>query len=77
MNDPDFLYDLKIIQCELDCSRWISPKSSAFLKVIKTCYVKNHEYEMKNQINKVINNEDVINKIKNLDKKKCNQIIYI
>ena len=70
MNDPDFLYDLKIIQCETDVSKWISIKSSAFLKVLKTCYVKQNENEMKNQLNKVINNEDVINKIKNLDKKK-------
>ncbi len=66
MKDESFLYDLKIIQCEIDCSRWISPKSSAFLKVIKTMYMINQENEIKNQINKVINNEDVINKIKNI-----------
>jgi len=66
MKDESFLYDLKIIQCEVDVSRWINPRSSAFLKVIKKMYMKNQENEIKNQINKVINNEDVINKIKNI-----------
>ena len=69
MKDESFQYDLKILQCEVDISRYINIKSSCFLKIIKTMYIKNQEYEMKNSLDKVINDENIINKIKDLDKK--------
>jgi hypothetical protein len=47
MNDPSFQYDLKIIQCEIDCSKYINVKSSCFLKIVKTMYQKNKENEIK------------------------------
>jgi hypothetical protein len=47
MNDPSFQYDLKIIQCEIDASKYINVKSSAFLKIIKTMYIKNKENDIK------------------------------
>ena len=30
MKDPDFQYDLKMISCEIDLSKYINPKSSLF-----------------------------------------------
>ena len=69
LNNESFQYDLKILQCEIDCSNYINVKTSCFLKIIKSMYMKNQEYEMKNQIDKVINSEEIINKIKDLDKK--------
>ena len=69
MNDPDFIMDLKIISCEIDISKFISPKSSAFLKVIKKFYTKHQENEMKKQLDNVLNDKDKIDKILNLDKK--------
>jgi len=68
MNDSSFLYDLKMIQCEIDLSKYINPKQSAFLKVVKGMIQKNQENKMKQEINNVVNNEEVINKIKNLNK---------
>jgi hypothetical protein len=66
MKDEDFLLDLKIISCELDISKYINPKSSAFIKLVKKIYSKNQENKIKNEMNKVINNPDKIEKILNL-----------
>ena len=50
MKDDDFLMDLKIISCEIDVSKYISPKSSAFLKIVKKVYMKNQENKMKKNL---------------------------
>jgi hypothetical protein len=42
MNDQDFLLDLQIISCELDLSKYLNPKSSAFLKVVRKMVVLNN-----------------------------------
>ena len=68
-NDQDFLFDLRVISCEIDMSKYINPKSAAFMKVIKKVYQKHQENKIKNQINNVINDPVKLEKIINLDKK--------
>lgn len=52
--DQEFIMDLRMIQCELDISRYISPKASLFLKIIKKYYMRyNH-----NKITKKLDNLD-------------------
>ena len=43
LNDPNFLYDLQIISCEIDVSRYINPKSAAFINVLQKSYGKYEE----------------------------------
>ena len=38
MQDNQFQSDLQIISCETDLTKYINPRSSAFLKVVKTMY---------------------------------------
>ena len=66
MNDPNFLLDLQIIQAEVDISKYINPKVSALLKVVKKMYQKNKENEIKKQMDNVINDKEKLEKIKNL-----------
>ena len=61
--------DLKIISCELDISKYINPKSSAFLKVLKKVYTKHQENEMKKKLDNVLNDPNKLEKIINLSKK--------
>ena len=37
-SDPQFIYDLQIISCELDISKYINPKTSVLLKVVRKAY---------------------------------------
>ena len=46
MNDPDFIIDLQIISCEVDISKYVNPKTSAILKIIK----KSNEINQQNKI---------------------------
>ena len=69
MSDPNFIMDLKIIQAEIDISKWINPRSSAFLKVIRKMYMLNQQNEIKKQLDNVLNDPNKLNEIKNLDKK--------
>jgi len=41
MNDEEFILDLQIIAAETDLSKYLNPRSSAFLKVVKKMYVLN------------------------------------
>ncbi len=67
MNDPDFLFNLKVISCEIDISKYINPKSVVFMKIFKKMYQKNKEHQIKKQFDNVLNNPDKIEKIKNLN----------
>ena len=66
MNDRDFLLDLQIIQAEIDMSKYINPKSSAFLKVVRRMYMLNQQNEVKKQLDNVLNDPNKLNEIKNL-----------
>lgn len=68
IKDPSFQYDMKILSCEIDMSRYINTKSSMFIKVVKKMYEKQKENQMKEEINKIIDNEEVLQKIKNIKK---------
>ena len=70
MNDPEFLYDLKLMSCEINMTDYINPKTTAFMKIMKKVYVKNNENKIKKQINNVINDPAKLEKIINLDKNK-------
>jgi hypothetical protein len=70
MNDPEFLYDLKLMSCEINMTDYINPKSSCFMKIMKKVYVKNNENKIKKQLNNVINDPNKLEKIINLDKNK-------
>jgi len=66
MNDENFIMDLQIISCELDLSKYLNPKSSCFLKIIKKMYVLNAKNKMNKTINDINTNKDLLNKIKDL-----------
>lgn len=68
LNNPDFIYDLQMISCEIDISRYINPKTSAFMKVVQSSYYKYEQNNIINKFNEKINNDDVLNKLKNLTK---------
>ena len=70
MKDPSFQYDLRVLQCEIDASKYINVKTSCFLKVVKKIYTKNQENKMKQQINDINNDKDILNKINNIQLKK-------
>ena len=70
MNDPDFLLDLQIISAETDLSKYLNPKSSAFLKVVRKAYILNSQNKMKKTISDINMDSNLLNKIKNLDIKK-------
>ena len=70
MTDPDFIMDLQILSCELDISKYLNPKSSCFLKIIKKAYMLNTQNKMKNSLSKINDNKDLLNKIKELNVKK-------
>ena len=69
MNDQDFLYDLRLMSCEVNMTEYINPKTTAFMKIIKKVYLKSNENKIKNKINGVINDPVKLEKIINLDKK--------
>ena len=69
MQDPEFRNDLNQLSCEIDLSNYISAKTCVLLKVIKTAYQKHESNKVKKQMNDVLNNNDLLNKIKNLEKK--------
>jgi hypothetical protein len=69
MKDDDFIQDLNIISCECDISKYLNNKSLGFMKVVKTMMLLNKENEMKQEMNKVVNNPNILEQIKNLDKK--------
>lgn len=68
LNNPDFIYDLQMISCEVDISKYINPKWSAFLKVVQSSYLKYEQNKIINNLEKKLNNEDVLNKLKNISK---------
>ena len=70
MNDPDFILDLQIISCELDLSKYLNPRSSAFLKVVKKMYMLNTQNKIKKSISDINENKNLINKIKDIQIKK-------
>ena len=70
MCDTDFLYDLRLMSCEVNMTEYINPKTTAFMKIIKKVYLKSNENKIKNKINSVINDHAKLEKIINLDKNK-------
>ena len=66
MKNPEFIYDLNILQCEIDVSKYINSKSSVFLKIVRKMYTLQQENKIKSQVNEIINNEDILEKVKNL-----------
>ena len=70
MSDPDFILDLQIIAAETDLSKYLNPRSSAFLKVVKKMYMLNTQNKMKKTISDINENKDLINKIKDIQLKK-------
>ena len=70
MSDEEFIMDLNILSCELDLSKYINPKSSAFLKIIKKAYMLNNQNKMKKTINNINENKDLLEKIKEISLKK-------
>ena len=66
MNDESFIMDIQIISCELDISKYINPKTSAFIKVIRKMHMINKQNQMKQTINNLNNNPNILNKINEL-----------
>jgi hypothetical protein len=42
LQDPEFMLDLKLLSCECDISKYISPRSSIFIKLLKKYYMRYH-----------------------------------
>ena len=69
LKDKSFMNYIDQLQCEIDLSEYINPKSSVFIHIIKATYQKYKENEVKVKINNIVNNNDKLEKIKQLDKK--------
>ena len=52
LKDENFLYDLKMISAEIDLSRYINPKTWAFIKVIQKWYSKYEENKILKNVEK-------------------------
>ena len=68
LNNPDFIYDLQMISCEIDISKYINPKTSCLLKIVQKTYMKYEENKIINNLETKINSEDILNKLKNIQK---------
>ena len=68
LNNPDFIYDLQMISCEIDISKYINPKTSCLLKIVQKSYMKYEENKIINNLENKINSEDILNKLKNIQK---------
>ena len=66
LQDPSFIYDINLISCECDLTAYINPKTSAIIKVFKTAYMKHKINNMNKQINKVVDNKDLLEQMKNI-----------
>ena len=66
MNDESFIMDLQIIAAETDLSKYLNPKTSAFIKVIRKMHMINKQNQMKQTINNLNNNPNILNKINEL-----------
>ena len=62
--------DLQILSCELDISKYLNPKSSCFLKLVRKMYMLNTQNKIKKSISNINENKDLISKIKELNVKK-------
>ena len=62
--DPEFQLDLLMISSEIDISKYINPKSTVFIKLMKQYYMLYNMNKVKKQINNNIKEED-IDKLKN------------
>ena len=58
------------MNCEINISNYLNPKTTAFMKIFKKVYMKNKENKIKSQLNNVLNDPNKLEKIKNLDKNK-------
>lgn len=68
INDPNFMYDLQLISCEINISNYINPKTSCLIKLIQKSYMKYEENKIINNFENKLNNDDILNKIKNIQK---------
>ena len=68
MKNPDFRLDLDIISCEIDMSKYINPKTSAFIQVVKQAIIQNKKYEIKSKLDNLFNDPSKIDLLKNLKK---------
>jgi hypothetical protein len=64
--DDSFKNDLLIIKSELDISKYINPKASLFMQIIKKYYMTYNLNKIKNKMNNVKIDED---KLKDISKK--------
>lgn len=68
LGNPEFIMDLNILSAETDVSKYLNPKSSVFLKIIRAMYQINNEHKIKKQFNDVMNDPKKLELIKNLEK---------
>ena len=66
LKDPDFIMDLEIISCEIDASKYVTPKASALLKIIKKGYELKEKNDVKKNLDIVNNDPQKIEKLMNL-----------
>ena len=71
IQDDDVMYELKLISCKIDVSKYINPKMSLFFRIIKMYYTS---YQMNNIKKEISNNIKKVdeNKIIDLEKKYSN-----
>jgi hypothetical protein len=67
MNDPSFIYDIQILSCEVDISKYINPKTSCLFKILQSSYMKYEQNKIIENLENKINNDDVLNKLKNIN----------
>lgn len=68
LKNEEFIYDLKCISAEIDMTKYINNKTWAFLKVFQNSYLSYEKNKIIKNIDQKFNNDDVLNKIKNISK---------
>lgn len=66
LKDENFLYDLKMISAEIDLSKYINPKSSAFIKLLQKSYSKYEENKIIKNVEKKLDDKNLLDKLKNI-----------
>lgn len=66
LKNEDFIYDLKCISAEIDMSKYVNCKTSAFLKLVQNSYYTYEKNKIIKNLDEKLNNNDVLNKIKNI-----------
>ena len=54
MNDPDFMYDVQMLSCEVDLTSYLNPKTNILLKIAQQSYILYSKNKMEDKLNELL-----------------------